>query len=90
MGLLDPICLAQQPNKDVQSVTVTVFCAATQNRLHPLIAKQSVEFPTCTDIRESELREFGEPFRTGEQIHVPQMVGVHVVIGGVALGVSAY
>lgn len=90
MGLLGPIRLAQQPDKDVQSVTVTIFGAATQNRLHPLIAKRSVESPTCVDIRESKLREFGEPLRTGEQIHVPQMVVVHVVIGGVALGMGAY
>lgn len=90
MGLLGPICRAQQPNKDVQSVTVTIFGAAAQRRLHPPLAKRSVESPTCMDIRESEFREFGEPLRTGEQIHVPQMVVVHVVIGGVALGVSAY
>ncbi len=90
MGLLVPICLTQQPNKDIQSVTVTIFGAATQNRLHPLSAKRSVESPTCMDVRESELREFGEPLRTGEQINVPQMVGVHMVIGGVALGMGTY
>lgn len=90
MGLLGPIRLAQQPDKDVQSVTVTIFGAATQNHLHPLVAKRSVESSTCVDIRESKLHEFGEPLGTGEQIHVPQMVVVHVVIGGIALGMGAY
>lgn len=42
------------------------------------------------DIRESALREFREPVRTGEQIHVPQMAVMPVGIGGVALGVGAY
>ncbi|MFF1341920.1 hypothetical protein ACFVYT_29165 [Streptomyces sp. NPDC058290] len=90
MGLLNPTRLAQQPNKDVQSATVTIFGATAQNLIHPLIAKRSVESPTCMDIRESELRELGEPFRTDEQVHVPQMVAVRGEIGGVALGVSAY
>lgn len=90
MGLLGPIRLTQQPNKDVQSVAVTIFCAAAKRHLHPLLAKRSVEPPTRMDIRQSEFREFREPPRTGEQIHVPQMVVVHVVIDGVALSVGAY
>lgn len=90
MGLLDPICLAQQPNKDVQSVAVTIFRAPAKRRLHPQLAKRSVEPPARMDIRESQFRELREPPRTSEQIHVPQMVVVYVVIGGVALGAGAY
>ncbi|MEU9213095.1 hypothetical protein AB0D27_35570 [Streptomyces sp. NPDC048415] len=74
MGLMGLICLAQQPDKDVQGVTVTIFGAAAQRSLHPPLAKRSVESPTCVDIRASEFREFREPSRTGEQIHVPQML----------------
>lgn len=66
MGLLGPICLAQKPNKDVQSVTVTVSGTAEQRRLHPPVTKRSVESATCMDIREGEFREFGEPLRAGE------------------------
>lgn len=90
MGLLGPFCLAQQPNKNVQSVAVTTLRAAAKRRLHPLLAKRSVEPPTRMDIRESEFRELREPPRTDEQIHVPQVVVVHVVIGGVARGAGAY
>ncbi|MFI8280564.1 hypothetical protein ACIGBH_37805 [Streptomyces sp. NPDC085929] len=90
MGLLNPTRLAQQSHQDVQSVTVTTFGATTQNLIHPLVAKRSVESPTCVDIRESEFCQFRESFRTDEQIHVPEMVAVCVGIGGVALGVCAY
>lgn len=90
MGLLGPTRLAQQPNKDVQGTTITVFGAVAQRRLHPPLAKRSVESPTCVDIRESALCEFREPFRAGEQIHVPQMAVMPVGIDGVALGVGAY
>lgn len=90
MGLLDPIRLAQQPNKDVESVTVALFRTAAKGRLHPVFTKRSVESPPCMDIREGEFREFREPPRTAEQIHVPEVVAVHVVIGRVALGAGAH
>lgn len=90
MGLLGPARLAQQPDKDVQGSTITVFGAVAQLRLHPPLAKRFVESPTCVDIRESALCKFREPFRTGEQIHVPQMAVVPVGIGGVALAVGAH
>ena len=83
MGFLGPMCLAQQPNKDVQSVTVTIFGAAAQHRLRPPVAKRSVESPTCMDIRKSEFREFGEPLRPGEQISV-EAVAAHLQANGFA------
>ncbi|MFF3000957.1 hypothetical protein ACFVTC_41490 [Streptomyces sp. NPDC057950] len=76
MGLLGPTRLAQQPNKDVQGIAITVFGAVAQRRFHLSLAKRSVESPTCVNISESALCEFRESFRTGEQIHVPQMVVV--------------
>ncbi|GHF30496.1 hypothetical protein GCM10017776_56130 [Streptomyces griseoluteus] len=89
MGLLGPTRLAQQSDKDVQGIAITVFGAVAQRRLHPPLAKRSVESPTCVNIGERALCEFRESFRTDEQIHVPQMVVVPGRIGGVALGVRA-
>lgn len=71
MGLLGPTRLAQQPNKGIQGTTITVFRAVAQRRLHPPLVKRCVESPTCVNIGESALCEFREPFRTGEQVHMP-------------------
>lgn len=89
-GFLHPTRLTQQSNKVVQGAPVTVFGTVAQCRLHAPFSKRPVESSTCVDVRESALREFRNPFRTGKQIHVPQMVVVHVRIVGIALGVGTH
>ncbi|MFD1275267.1 hypothetical protein ACFQ51_38050 [Streptomyces kaempferi] len=58
LSFLHPTRLAHQPNKDVQGVTVAVFDAATQRRLHTPLSKRSVKSSTCVVIREGALRKF--------------------------------
>lgn len=82
--------LAHQPDKDVQGVTVTVFGALAQRGLHTSLPKRPVESPKCVAIPEGELRKFWNPFRSDQQIHVPQMIVVPVRIIGEALGMGAY
>jgi hypothetical protein len=89
-GFLHPTRLAHQSNKDVQGATVAVFGAVTQRSLPTPLSKRSVKSSTCVVIRESALRKFWNPFRSGQQVHVPQMVVVHVWIVGEAFGVGAY
>lgn len=88
--LLGPVRLAEQSDEEVESVAVAVLCAVVEHGFHTAVAKRSVEPPTCMDVRAGQVRELCEPFRVGEQGHVPQMVAVSVVVGGTALGVGAH
>ncbi|MFJ8620186.1 hypothetical protein ACIRD4_30740 [Streptomyces clavifer] len=69
---------------------VTAFGAVTQRRLACPLSKRSVKSSTWVLIRDGALRKFCNPPRSGQQIHVPQVVAVHVWILGEALGVGAY
>ncbi len=88
--LLGPVCLAEQSDEGVESVAVAVLCAVVEHGFHTAVAKRSVEPSTCMDVRAGQVRELCESFRVGEQGHVPQMVAVGVVVGGIALGVGAH
>jgi len=74
--LLGPVRLAEQSDEGVESVAAAVLCAVVEHGFHTAVAKRSVEPPTCMDVRAGEVRELCEPFRVGEQGHVPQMVAV--------------
>ncbi|OII61843.1 hypothetical protein BJP40_31065 [Streptomyces sp. CC53] len=90
LGLLAPIGLAQQPEEGVEGVPVSVGRPAAQLRVHAAFPERSVQSTACVDIRESALCQFREPSGAGEQVHVPEMVVMPVVINGVALGVGLY
>lgn len=90
LSFLHPARLTHESDKDVQGSTVAVFRAVIQRRLPTPLSKRSVKASTCVAIRESALRKLRNPFRSGQQIHVPQMVVVHVWIVGEAFGMGAH
>ncbi|MER6678904.1 hypothetical protein [Streptomyces sp. NPDC000983] len=81
---------AKQPDETVESVAVAILGALAEHGFHPTVAKCSVEPTASVDVQAGQFRQLCESSGADQQVHVPQMVVVSDVVGGVALSVGAH